>query len=360
MSVKKRGGVYHIDLTARRHGEKLRVRKSAQTKSKPEALLFEAQERAKLEASPFVRGRPPFFADFADEFLKTYSKANNKPSEHASKKMILDRHLKPFFGHLRLDYIGDNPMLVEKYKADKLEKLGKKSVNNHLICLAKLFAVAKDWGKVQRVPKIQRYKLEQGTFDFFIPEESDRLLAGAEGQWRTMILLGLRAGLRINELIALRWDDVDLVAGRVVVRHGSWEGIIGTPKGSKAVEVPLTEETCHALSTLPSRFARKLVFTGDKGAMLTRGSCNSPLWRACRKAGLREVGWHTLRHSFASQLAMAGVSLKAIQELGRWASFAMVLRYAHLTPAVRRDAVALLDTKERKIREAFIKQEAEK
>jgi integrase len=331
-----------MDITVRRGKEKLRVRKTARVKSKTEALVEEAKERARLDAAPMVKGRSPFFSDFADTFLTTYSKAENKASEQASKKMILDKHLKPFFGHLRLDEIGDE--LVTSYKNTKLDTLSKKSINNHLMVFNRLYTIAKKWGKVSHAVRAELFRVAQGDFDFFPPDESARLVDGAEpGQWRTMILLALRAGLRISELRALEWGDVDLEAGRVLVKRQEWEGHVDTPKGGKSAEVPLSNEIRQALATLPSRFARKYVFPGPKGKMLTRGECNSPLWRACRKAGLREVGWHVLRHSFASQLAMAGVSLKAIQELMRLSSIAMVLRYAHLTPTVRRDAVALLD-----------------
>lgn len=66
-------------------------------------------------------------------------------------------------------------------------------------------------------------------------------------------------------------------------------------------------------------------------------------WRATRKAGLRHIGWHTLRHTFASHLAMRGVPLKAVQELLGHATIEMTMRYAHLSPHIPRDAVKLLD-----------------
>lgn len=74
-----------------------------------------------------------------------------------------------------------------------------------------------------------------------------------------------------------------------------------------------------------------------------RGELRWPLRRACRKAGLREIGWHGLRHSFASQLVMAGVSLKTVQELLGHKSIKTTMVYAHLAPVVKNEAVALLD-----------------
>ena len=64
---------------------------------------------------------------------------------------------------------------------------------------------------------------------------------------------------------------------------------------------------------------------------------------SCRKAGLREIGWHVLRHTFASHLAMRGAPLKAIQELLGHATIQMTMRYAHLAPEVVNETVRLLD-----------------
>ncbi len=77
--------------------------------------------------------------------------------------------------------------------------------------------------------------------------------------------------------------------------------------------------------------------------MLKKNECKHPLWRACRRAGLRRIGWHVLRHTFASHLVMRGVPLKAVQELMGHATIDMTMRYAHLSPHVAREAVKVLD-----------------
>ena len=74
--------------------------------------------------------------------------------------------------------------------------------------------------------------------------------------------------------------------------------------------------------------------------------CRDAMIRTCKKAGLREIQWHTLRHSFASHLVMLGRSLKEIQELLGLGTLQMPMRYA-LSPDVKRDAVRALDGPER-------------
>jgi integrase len=77
-----------------------------------------------------------------------------------------------------------------------------------------------------------------------------------------------------------------------------------------------------------------------QGAYCSEQQCPT---RACRKAFLDTFGWHVLRHSFASHLVMRGAPLKAVQELLGHATIDMTMRYAHLSPAAKNEAIALLD-----------------
>jgi integrase len=343
VSVRRRkDGKWQIDIVVWRGSERIRIRKAARAANRSEALEREREERRKVESGVPLESAIPMFREFSGEFVNTYAVNNNKPSEVASKRMIVRVHLEPEFGGFRLNAIG--PREIEAYKAKKLlAGLSPKTINNHLTVLRRVLAVACEWGKLASVPHVRWLRTPAPEFDFLTFEEAARLVAAADAEWRSMILLAMRTGLRQGELLGLRWDDVDLIAGRLMVRRSAVRGVIGTPKNGKSREIPLSDDAIAALRSLSSRFRGELVFEKADGRLLTKGDCKHPLRRACCKAGLRQIGWHMLRHTFASHLAMRGVALKAVQELLGHSTMEMTMRYAHLSPDVRRDAVRLLD-----------------
>lgn len=319
-------------------GRVQRVKKFSPVNTRRGAEEYERQVRDSL-----LKGRAgavPTLSDFAPKFL-THAETNNKPSSVAAKRMILREHLEPTFGRLTLDRI--DAYAIERFKATQLKSdLAPKTVNNQLTVLRKLLALAAEWRVLPHVPPVKWLRVPKPEFDFLSFEEAERLMPCARPEWRSMLTLALNTGLRQGEILALRWDCVDLVAGRLMVKRNVWKGIEGTPKGGKAREIPLNASATAALQK--ARHLRgPYVFCNEAGQRFTPDECKHPLARACRRAGLRAIGWHVLRHTFASHLVMRGVPLKAVQELMGHAAIEMTMRYAHLSPDVRKDAVAALD-----------------
>jgi integrase len=328
-----------------------RIRKVSPVQTKRGAEQYERELRQSLLEGNHgqdkrVEVKVPTCAEFAKEFLRTYAKANNKPSEYESKVATFKNHLNPAFGKMTIDRIGAKE--IEQFKARKLEEgYSPKSVNNWLTALRRMLSLAHEWELISGVPHVKWLKFPEPEIDFLNFEEADRLVRGAEPGWSAMILTGLLTGLRHGELIGLRWEDVDLVAGRLMVRQSIVRKVVGTPKNGRKREVPMSPELCDALKR--HRHLRgEYVFCQDNGEALYQDITKWPLWRACRRAGLRRIGWHCLRHTFASHLVMRGVPLKAVQEMMGHATIEMTMRYSHLSPDVKRDAVKLLDSNYRR------------
>lgn len=325
-----------------RDGRRVRISGTPAINTKQAA---EAAERAHIErlwsppASEKKEIVAPRFEEFVEQFLAVAA-TQNKPSTQQDKASILTHHLTPAFGRKRLSDI--SYAAIQDYAAKKAQKLAKKTVNNHLTVLRRLLVVAKKRGVIQAIPEIEWLKAPDPEFDFLDFEEADRLVAGADGEWGTMILVALRTGMRQGEILALRWEDVDLVKGQLSVRRSVTRNVITTPKSGRSRDIPLGDDVLAALKA--HRHLRgPLVFCTDLGRMLKKNEAKHPLWRATRKAGLRHIGWHLLRHTFASHLVMRGVPIKAVQELLGHATIEMTMRYAHLSPHVTREAVKLLD-----------------
>lgn len=333
-------------------GELYRERVRAQGSNKSAAQRWAVERETWLirNGGPEKRGeeqekkQAPTFNDFAPRFLQE-AETNNKASTAYAKKMILENHLRPFFGEKRLDEITTAD--VERYKAETLDDgLSKKSVNNHMICLRRLLTLAVEWGELTAAPKFKALRLPLQDFEFLDFEEAERFLAAATAPWLAMLTTALKTGLRIGELRALKWSDVDLVSGRVVVRRTIWRGQEDSPKGGRAREVPLSEKAVEVLKA--HRQLRHLkggyVFAHEDGAVLAEADVLGVVADTCRRCGIaKELSWHGLRHTFASHLVMRGQPLKAVQELLGHASIEMTMRYAHLSPDVRRQAVQVLD-----------------
>ncbi len=336
---------YRVDVVVTMpDGSTKRVNRDAPVQTKRDAEKFEQELKRSILDGTFGKKEEkpaPTLVEFEKEFISNYAEANNKKSEVETKKGVIKNHLVPAFGTKRLDQISARD--IEAFKGLKLRQgSSAKTVNNMLTILRKMLSVAQEWEVIPFVPKVKWLRVPPNKFDFLTFEEADRLIGAADGEWRAMIMLASKTGLRQGELLALTWDDVDLVKGLLVDSRNLSRGEITTPKNGKTREIPLGDDVLASLKR--QRHLRgDLVFCKPDGSMLTKGECKHPLWRACKRAGLRRIGWHVLRHTFASHLVMRGAPMKAVQELMGHSTMEMTMRYAHLSPDVRKDAVRLLD-----------------
>jgi integrase len=222
-------------------------------------------------------------------------------------------------------------------------ELSPKSIKNIRATLRKVLVSAKAWGYLDAVPELPTVKVPEPGWDFFNGSESEKLLAAARTEEeRTLLLFALRTGARAGEQIALEWGDIDWVNRRVVLRRSSTRGEVGPTKQGRDRRVPLCDSLHNALRR--HRHIRgDLVFCNPDGSPYSLWQLHERLWATCRRAGLRRVRWHDLRHSFASQAVMEGVPMKVVQEWLGHSTITMVMRYAHLAPGADNDFFRRLD-----------------
>jgi integrase len=151
---------------------------------------------------------------------------------------------------------------------------------------------------------------------------------------KPMIVLSLNLGVRRGELFNLTWADVDLRTRNI---HIAGEGT----KSGLTRHIPLNE-TAHACLRDWKKQTRGsgLVFVNQHGHRFDH--CNTA-WRGVLvEAGIKNYRWHDQRHTFASRLVVEGVDLNTVRELLGHSDLSMTLRYAHLAPHVKQDAVDTL------------------
>jgi integrase len=338
-----------------RAGERERIRRKSPVDHKRGAGEYERLLRTRLlEGKPLDGSDPkvasiPTFAEWAQEFLDSYCRANCKPSVQKERLCIVQLHLNPAFGAMRLDLVQERE--IEKFKAEVLAKgISAKRLKNILAVLSKCLRWAESVNVIERAPKVLLPKIPPSRFDFLDDQEYERLRAAVrtETHRHAMVVVAGDAGLRKGEILGLEWDDIDFVARTLTVRRSVWrelrdESHVGAPKSGRDRRIPLTQRLDAALRAHRHlRGAR--VFCNDDGSELTPGHMEALLRTACRRAGLRQIGWHVLRHTFGSHLAQRGASPKAIQELMGHSDIATTMRYMHLAPAHHIEAVALLDS----------------
>jgi integrase len=158
-----------------------------------------------------------------------------------------------------------------------------------------------------------------------------------------LFLTAAFTGLRMGELLALRWRDVDFAAQTVRVTASYTVGRLGTPKSGVGRAVPLVEEVAQALACLTRRRRRTgpddLVFAGKAGEYLDGSALRRRFKRARDAAGLRPLRFHDLRHTFGS-VAIRTADPRELQEWMGHSDFSTTQIYMHYRP--RADAARRL------------------
>jgi integrase len=340
-----------------RVGRRLKV-ESIGPKKKDAARVL-ADRLATLHAGTYREIAPTTFGEWAAQWAKGLT--GLKPSTASAYRSILRGHLIPAFGDRPLDTIGVAD--VNAYLADR-EGLTVKTRRNHLALLHKLLGDAVEGDRVAanrlagskalRRPKAIREADEAPEVDILSPEEVNRLLDAlttvAGGASYPLFLTAVCTGMRLGELLALQWQDIDGAGRQIHVRRSVYKGTFYVPKtkrGRRRIDVG-----AQLLGVLDGlRLARAadapdaLVFPNAQGGALDPDNLGKRVWeRALALAGLRHVKIHSLRHTFASLLIAQGESVKYIQtQLGHASAMMTLNVYGHLFPSEKRTAAARLE-----------------
>lgn len=307
----------------------------AQSKEEAALALRNEVERAFARAQGIEEQKRLYFKDFAPLYLESYAKPNKR--SWVCDDYCLKAHLVPYFGKWDLREI--TPLHIESYRAERLSTGIKKSTTNReMALLKKMFNLGIDWGycTVNPVLKVKLFSERDNLKERVLTEpEEVVLLANCVDHLKPIIILALNTGMRRNEILSLRWDQVDFESRTMRV--------IRTKSGKDRL-VPLNSSALAVLEERRQKAKGEIVFPSPKGGATIKAVRNG-FEGACRRAGILGLRFHDLRHTFATRLIQRGADIITVQNLLGHHSVTITQRYTHSGLDRKQDAVRLLSAK---------------
>jgi integrase len=300
------------------------------TRTQCEEFIEQARTEARSGRLSLPKGRKLAlgFARAADDYLTRLEDGAGR--NLTAKRRQLRMHLKPYFGAIRLDAL--TGFAIEKYKKRRLDAgAAAATVNRELATLSHLLNRAVEWKWLDRVPaRPQKLAESAGRIIALTNDECDALLqaaiAGADPDLWLFVAFGLNTAMRHSEILAARWDQLDLARRRLFIPDAK--------AGER--EQPITTELAELLTReIEQRDDRRgWIFPSPHKDSGTghRVRMDRPFRDAVARARLdpEAVTPHVMRHTAITRLVEAGVDLPTIQRISGHKTLAMVLRYAHV------------------------------
>ena len=247
-------------------------------------------------------------------------------------RYMLSVHLIPAFGHRQLRELTREEL--QSFLSRKLRGgLSWETVHHFKCGLSKILGAAEEWGyiaeNVAQKTKLPRRQLETERV-VLTPRQLRDLAAALDEPARSITLLLALTGLRVGELLALRWGNIDLKARLLRVSETVYDGHFDKPKTKRSTRtIPIGPGTAEILAAIGpfAVDAKALVFATREGLPLDRWNLlRKHLKPAAKKLGIPSVTWHLLRHGHATMLDSVGTPLGTMQSL-----------LGHCTPDITRE-----------------------
>jgi excisionase family DNA binding protein len=273
------------------------------------------------------------FAVLADQYLNDYAKVNKR--SWRSDQYRIEANINPFFGNFELREI--TPLLIEKYRAERLHTgVSKSTINREITIMKRMFNLAIDWNLTDKNPvaKIKLFSEKDTQKERILSEEEEAaLLAECPNYLRPIVITALHTGMRRGEILNLRWKNVDLGKRMIKVEH---------TKNGKCRIIPANEHLYQVLAAIKRKNENAEYVFPNPETGLRYTEVKKSFKNACKKAGIKDLRFHDLRHTFATRLIESGVDLITVRDLLGHFSVRVTQRYTHPNQNKKKEAVELL------------------
>lgn len=286
------------------------------------------------------------------EWLETYEKEHIKSRTYSRYQGIITAHINPTLGEQHIETLSrrDIQEFLSNQKAEGNirtggGKLSATSANLMLTVLNLAFEYACDMDMVEQNPcaRIRRSREDAKKVEAFTKDEQRKIenaIIKSEDPRLFGILLCLYTGIRIGELLALEWSDVDIQQGFISVNktvyrdkdeNGEWQLIVDKPKTMSSDRlIPLPSYIVEMLWLRKENSRSDYVVENKKGERMSIRSYQYMFEHLTEKAGVRKLNFHALRHTFATRAIECGMDIKTLSEIMGHKNASITLnRYAH-------------------------------
>lgn len=289
--------------------------------------------------------------DWSDEWLAVYVKNRVKLRTYQKYQQILNSHILPSIGDMELQFVKahDIQQLIYVELAEN-KKLAGNTINIALAVLKGLFASAEDEELILKNPctRIKRVAVDEKHIEVFTLREQRKLEYGVrqDGRLRMFgILISLYTGLRLGELLALTWSDVDFVRNTLAINKTKTSYCVDAngytkPKTKSSVRlIPIPPNVVAMLRLMKKHSTCQWVVEYNGNPIHERGY-QALFERLQRRLGIRPRGFHALRHTFATRAMECGTDCKTLSELmGHANAMITINRYTHSLMDTKRKAI---------------------
>jgi len=229
------------------------------------------------------------------------------------------------------------PRMIEKYKADRLKSVGPATVNRELACLKHMYTKAIEWDYVQANPvkKVKFLKEPPGRLRYLKVDEADKLIKNCNDCLQSIVITALNTGMRKEEILSLKWQEVDLDNCKITVKK---------TKNNESRVIPINQTLYKELSALSEHKDKENEYVFSNGNSNRFGDIKKGFSMALTRAGIKDFHFHDLRHTFGSHMVMQGIDLRTVQQIMGHKDIQTTMRYAHLSPEYVHEAIGRLDS----------------
>jgi integrase len=305
------------------------------------ARFREAESLLVNRKQSIQQGKAPEIKKIANhtftELTEKYSLWMTGRHRSADSKQYRINYMQKYFGNIPLRRF--NTLLAEQYQTDLINRnLKPATVNKHLSIIKAMIKKAVDWGFVEEetlkmVRKVKMLTENNKRLRYLSRDECQELISCCDLHLKPIVITALNTGMRKSEVLNLRWDQVDLTHGFI---------LLDITKNGERREIPIHSTMKETFKSISRRLDVPHVFFDSKTGKPYQNVKRS-FATACKRAKLIDFRFHDLRHTFGSQLVMSGIDITTVKELLGHKTLTMTLRYSHLAPSHKVKALDVLD-----------------